>query len=131
MSKKTGVRAVLLAVVLGFASVGGWYAYHSMAGADRKGREEITKARDVDPLRVKPEPTSKAGKLERRFAEELHPFVERYCLSCHGPTKPKGGLDLSCDTTVRAIVKNMEVWGQVLERLEAEEMPPVKAPRHP
>jgi hypothetical protein len=59
------------------------------------------------------------------------PFVERYCLSCHGPKRRKGGLDLSRDATAAAAANNARQWALVLERLRAQEMPPEDAPRQP
>ena len=32
--------------------------------------------------------------LERRFAVTVRPFVESYCLDCHGGEKPKADFDL-------------------------------------
>lgn len=69
--------------------------------------------------------------LEQRFAIDVLPFVKGHCLSCHGTEKQEGKLDLSGDSSVAAIVKNHLVWDLVLERLEAEEMPPKKAPQQP
>jgi hypothetical protein len=74
---------------------------------------------------------SSADSLESRFASHVQPFLQRYCLTCHGAKKPKGSLDLSRDTTVAAVVRNARHWEQVLERLLAEEMPPEKAPQRP
>src|SRR5437764_1375310 len=70
-------------------------------------------------------PAARAGdSLELRFNEQVRPFVERYCVSCHGGRKPKGDFDLSRQPTV-------EQWGRVLERLRADEMPPEDASRRP
>jgi hypothetical protein len=69
--------------------------------------------------------------LERRFKEVVQPFLKDYCLSCHGMTKQQAKLDLSGYTSPAAIVKNHRLWDRVVERLEAEEMPPPKAPRKP
>src|SRR5262249_22710171 len=66
-----------------------------------------------------------------RFSAEVRPFLERYCFSCHGSKKPKASLDLSRDATVTAIASNPQQWELVLERLQAEEMPPAQAPRRP
>ena len=74
---------------------------------------------------------SSADSLENRFESQVQPFLQRYCLSCHGSKKPKGSLDLSRDATVAAIVRNARQWERVLERLQAEEMPPEKAPQRP
>ncbi len=74
---------------------------------------------------------AQADALEDRFSSQVKPFLERYCYSCHGATKPKAMLDLSRDTTVPAVVANARRWEQVLERLHAEEMPPAGAKDRP
>jgi hypothetical protein len=69
--------------------------------------------------------------LEARFATQVRPFLERYCFGCHGPEKHKAELDLTRDLSVAAIAGNYRPWDQVRARLEAREMPPEEAPRHP
>jgi hypothetical protein len=68
---------------------------------------------------------------EPRFADVVQPFLKTYCLQCHGPPKQQAKLDLSKFTSQASVVKNHRVWARVAERLEAEEMPPVKAAKHP
>src|SRR5262249_7669974 len=72
-----------------------------------------------------------ADEPDRRFADVLQPFLKYYCLDCHGPAKQQAKLDLSKFTSTAAVVKSHRVWERVAERLEAEEMPPAKATRHP
>ncbi|HVW01930.1 MAG TPA: DUF1587 domain-containing protein, partial [Planctomycetaceae bacterium] len=48
-----------------------------------------------------------------------------------GPKKQSAKLDLSGFTSVDAIVREHGTWDLVLERLEAGEMPPEKAPQQP
>src|SRR5438445_11630044 len=69
--------------------------------------------------------------LERRFADTVHPFLDTYCLGCHGKEKQKGKLDLSPYATVAAIAADYRRWETVLDKLKAEEMPPEEAKRHP
>ena len=69
--------------------------------------------------------------LERRFADVVQPFLKNYCLACHGPKKQQAKLDLSGYTSAAVIVKNQHIWDRLIERLEAEEMPPENAPRQP
>ena len=78
-----------------------------------------------------PNKPAAAPTLEQRFARDVLPFVNSHCLSCHGTETQEGKLDLSGDATVAAVVKNHGIWDLVLERLEAGEMPPQKAPRQP
>ena len=74
---------------------------------------------------------SDSTRLERRFADTVHPFIESYCFGCHGKEKQKGKLDLSPYSTVDAVVSDYRRWEIVLEKLKAEEMPPEEAKRHP
>ncbi len=69
--------------------------------------------------------------LERRFTGTVQPFVETYCITCHGKEKPKADFDLSPYATMDAVVRGHEQWEMVLEKLQAAEMPPEKAKQHP
>jgi hypothetical protein len=69
--------------------------------------------------------------LDRSFAETVHPFLETYCMACHGEEKQKGKLDLRPYSTREAVAKDYRRWEVVLERLKAEEMPPEEAKQHP
>jgi hypothetical protein len=68
---------------------------------------------------------------EAGFRNVVHPFLKNYCVGCHGTDKPKAKLDLSVYSSAGSVVQNLRAWDDVVERLEAEEMPPAKAPRQP
>src|SRR5690348_13881659 len=68
--------------------------------------------------------------FERRFGDVVQPFLKNYCLACHGPDKQQAKLDLGKYTSAAAVAKNFRLWDRVIERLEAEEMPPAKATKH-
>ena len=69
--------------------------------------------------------------LEQRFTGTVRPFVESYCLECHDREVAKADLDLSPFTSMAAVIGDQPRWELVRERLEAAEMPPEKAKRHP
>src|SRR5471032_2962039 len=69
--------------------------------------------------------------LEKRFNGTVHPFIETYCVSCHGGEKPKGDLDLSAYTSMAGVAAGQANWDLVLERLAAGEMPNEKAKKFP
>src|SRR6185312_6464365 len=71
------------------------------------------------------EPAQQAPK--REFAETVQPFLQKYCLDCHGQAKQEARLDLSGYVSPAAVAKQHRVWQLVLERLAAEEMPPEDA----
>src|SRR5262249_47329743 len=76
-------------------------------------------------------PALPADPLEQRFATRVQPFLQRYCFACHGSKKPEAQFDLRRYATVKAIAKNIRPWERVLERLQAQEMPPEEGPRQP
>ncbi len=69
--------------------------------------------------------------LEARFQSTVHPFVQTYCVTCHGGTKPKAELDLSTYTTLDSIARDPRRWNLILERIKAGEMPPDDAEKQP
>ncbi len=77
----------------------------------------------------RPEPAP--DPVAARFRAEVRPFLETYCLGCHGKDKPKGDMDLGAFTTVESVAKDLPRWDLVLEQLEAGSMPPAKAKTHP
>ncbi len=65
------------------------------------------------------------------FRSTVHPFVQTYCVECHGGEKPKAELNLSSYATLDSVRKDVRRWDQVLERVEAGEMPPDDADKQP
>ncbi len=70
------------------------------------------------------------AELEGEFTQTVRPFLETYCISCHGRQEPAAQMDLSGFTTMASLVQEGRRWSQILERLAGEEMPPKGAP-HP
>ena len=70
------------------------------------------------------------AELEGQFTRTVRPFLETYCISCHGRQQPAAQMDLSGFTTMAALMQDGRRWSQMLERIEAEEMRP-KGARQP
>ena len=72
---------------------------------------------------------SDAG-LERGFTQTVRPFLNAYCIACHGGATPAAQLDLRAFSTVAEVVQDYPHWSLLLEKLKAGEMPPkvVKQP---
>ncbi len=121
MSKKNGTRLVLAMLILCIAGFALPRALRPLMERLANGAglsTEIAAGSSTDPL-------------EARLETRVRPFVERYCFSCHGTKKQKGHLDLSRDLNVKTIANNARQWEKVLERLQAQEMPPEGAARQP
>ena len=94
---------------------------HSPASDPARGQASNTASREV------PE----ADQVKDRFRDSVRPFLETYCIDCHGKDKPKGDLDLGAYPTADSVAKDLENWERVLEQLGSGAMPPAKAKRHP
>jgi hypothetical protein len=77
----------------------------------------------ADPPQLKP--------LTREFDHSVKPFLETYCLSCHGKSKQEAKLDLSPFTSITTVQADLKHWELILMRLKVEDMPPEDAPKRP
>ena len=69
--------------------------------------------------------------LNDQFQKTVAPFLQSYCLDCHGNEDPEAKLDLSGYSTADAVAKEHQTWAIILERLEAREMPPKESTPQP
>lgn len=69
--------------------------------------------------------------LEKKFATEVRPFLEAYCLKCHDGETKKADLDLSRFGSLESVLKDYPYWELVLERLQNGDMPPAKSKQQP
>ena len=58
------------------------------------------------------------------FVREIKPVLDRYCVSCHKPGKKKGDLDLTAFASTADVLKHLDRWQYLVERVNAFEMPP-------
>ena len=65
--------------------------------------------------------------LDSRFTSTVRPFLATYCVTCHNARQPAAQLDLSAFSSRATLVRDGRRWSQILERIEAREMPPAGA----
>ena len=58
------------------------------------------------------------------YALSMQPFAQKYCLGCHSTGAKKGSLDLQRFKSAADVRRDVKVWQQAVEMLEAGEMPP-------
>lgn len=68
--------------------------------------------------------------LQQQFTATVRPFLTTYCTGCHGSHEPAAQFDITRFTTLSALLQDGHRANQILERLQAEDMPP-KGARHP
>lgn len=64
------------------------------------------------------------------FDSTVHPFINTYCIDCHGGNSPEAGLDLAA-ASLASVTSDPARWHQILERIDAGEMPPADAQAWP
>ena len=67
--------------------------------------------------------------LEQRFTSTVKPFMQAYCVSCHGKNSPQAQLDLSAYGNMAAVTRDSAHWAIVLDRMNAKQMPPASMPQ--
>ena len=63
------------------------------------------------------------------YAAVVQPLLKTYCFGCHSAAVKKGGLDLERFASVDLVRKDLLPWQQLIEQLEADEMPPKDKPQ--
>jgi len=61
--------------------------------------------------------------------EDYKQFFSKYCISCHGAEKKKGGVRLHQLKWDPNDTKSLELWRDVIDQIEQGEMPPEKKPQ--
>ncbi|MBM3738106.1 MAG: DUF1592 domain-containing protein [Acidobacteria bacterium] len=64
------------------------------------------------------------AELESRFARTVRPFLNTYCVSCHGAANPAAQFDLRAYKSMADTIRDHSRWALVAEKLTAGEMPP-------
>ena len=96
---------------------------HAVAAAEPAGADSAAPAPAEDKPVAGP-PADDPSLFESR----VRPVLAQYCLSCHGPEKKKGDLDLSKFQQAKP-GKAKDVWQEVASRMHDKEMPPEKKPQ--
>ncbi|MCA9084258.1 MAG: DUF1592 domain-containing protein [Planctomycetaceae bacterium] len=65
------------------------------------------------------------------FAAKVVPFLEAYCLDCHSGPDPDAKLNLDGFKSTQHVAEEHQTWHIILNRLQADDMPPKDAERRP
>ena len=70
-------------------------------------------------------------KADEEFTRKIRPFLNTYCISCHGSEKQKGKIRFDRLTASMSDRKEAELWMRMLEAMEFGEMPSDSAKKFP
>jgi mono/diheme cytochrome c family protein len=63
------------------------------------------------------------------YSQKIRPIFAKYCIECHGGSKPKAHLGLDTYRDEASILKTPEVLDKIQEKIRAREMPPMNKPQ--
>ncbi|MDX1931210.1 MAG: DUF1592 domain-containing protein [Capsulimonadales bacterium] len=69
--------------------------------------------------------------LQKRFVRTIRPFLNAYCVACHGNGKPEAQLNLSAYVDFASVARDYNHWALVSEKLSARQMPPESFGKRP
>jgi hypothetical protein len=67
--------------------------------------------------------------LLTEYGTVVRPLVEKYCMGCHSTKLKKGSLDLERLASPAGPRKDLKVWQQMIEMVDAGDMPPKPKPQ--
>src|SRR5262249_12934693 len=70
-----------------------------------------------------------AADTKSEYTTVVQPLIKKYCLTCHATRIKKGSLDLERFATLDQVRKDIKPWQQLIEMVEAGEMPPKEKPQ--
>ena len=76
-------------------------------------------------------PPASTSELERVFAREVRPFLDKYCVSCHSGQTPAAQFDLQPYANIASVANDFAHWQLVLDKLQAAQMPPPSVKAQP
>src|SRR5262245_8050227 len=65
----------------------------------------------------------------KEFRQVARPFIDQHCMECHSASKAKAGFRVDLLGTDFTAAKVAEQWKEVLDRINAGEMPPKSSAR--
>src|SRR5438128_6078037 len=63
------------------------------------------------------------------YERDIAPLIAKYCVTCHGPNKPKASLNLARYNGEAGLLRDRKICEKVLKRVHASEMPPRRKPQ--
>jgi mono/diheme cytochrome c family protein len=83
----------------------------------------------VVPQPITPAQAPKPAKADDAIAKQVIPFVQKYCINCHGPKRQSAGVRLDNDPDVASMQKNRQLWEAVVRNIQSRDMPPAGRPK--
>lgn len=87
-----------------------------------KNRTDVTRADELQPILVTPE--TLAPYLNQDLHRDLAPLLRQFCFECHSNDSSSGELNIEKLLSESPIVRNRDMWVNVIEQTKNHVMPP-------
>lgn len=74
-------------------------------------------------------PSAQETNAQATYEKEIRPLISEFCGGCHGPEKPRGGINLMKFDTVKLLQRDHETWNDVVTQIHERNMPPASKPQ--
>jgi len=68
---------------------------------------------------------------QKTFRDNVSPFINTYCIDCHGNKKRKGNFNIQPVFKKPGGAESNRLWKQALANVKSHDMPPDDAPKQP
>ncbi|NQZ57898.1 MAG: c-type cytochrome, partial [Lentisphaeraceae bacterium] len=58
------------------------------------------------------------------FTTKIKPFLDKYCVECHGGKKVKGHVNFNTISNMESAYKKIELRGEIIDLMKDQDMPP-------
>ena len=65
-----------------------------------------------------------AENKDDQYSKEILPFLNKYCVECHGGKKVKGHVNFKAIGNMQQAYKNHDLWESVVDVMKEKDMPP-------
>lgn len=98
-----------------------------LSGTGFSGCARVEPGVVLEPMRARADVELSERQVD--YQDEIYPFFDQYCFSCHGKSRQKAEVNLFAATDVRDIGQHSSMWTRVLTMLESGQMPPEDEPQ--
>ena len=67
--------------------------------------------------------------VQKKFVEEVVPFLKTHCYECHNSDEPEGGIAFDLYQQKANVQKEYDLWEQVIRLVSQRQMPPADQPQ--
>lgn len=126
-SQIDAIRRTAAVLVAGFLLLGVLPSFTSVAIAQPRDKDHADAEAQDDGVATE---ATRRAEAEQTFKKKVEPFVNRYCIECHGP-RPEAGINLRSALRTPGAASSFLHWKKAVANVRVNDMPPDYADKIP